>query len=461
VASAAGKGKRVLAAALVALATWGGLELVAFAGLSIAEGGLVAPGRFERQRRQLLAGGAGGAERGPEGGEALLALAAGGAGREALHPYLGYVFDPALNVTEDRVAEGRLLISELGFFVPPAGREAAPPPAVPHAAAGDPLDVALFGGSVAFILSFEGDEALRAALAEVPAFAGRPVRFARFALGGYKQPQQLATFAWLLSLGRSFDLVINLDGFNEVVLPWVENLPQGTHPLYPRSWAGRVAGLPDPGRLERAGELAFLRGRREDRARLFSRPLVRHSYVWNLLWRLQDGALRGRVGEAEAALLRRPPAAPRGYAATGPEWRAGSEAATFRELAAAWARGSLQMHRLAAGNGIRYYHFLQPNQYVPGGKRLSAEERRRAFDPGHPYRHAVEAGYPELAAAGAGLAREGVRFTDLTGIFRGVEESVWLDTCCHLNRRGTELLARAIGDAVAADFEAGPGAAPP
>jgi hypothetical protein len=254
--------------------------------------------------------------------------------------------------------------------------------------------------------------------------------------------------------------VINLDGFNEVVLPWVENLPQGTHPLYPRSWAGRVAAVPDPGRLERAGELAYLRGRREDRARLFCRPVVRHSYVWNLLWRLQDGALRARIGEAEAALLRQPPGAPQGYAATGPEWEAGSEAEAFRELAAAWARGSLQMHRLAAGNGIRYYHFLQPNQYVPGSKRLSAEERRRAFDPDHPYRHAVEAGYPALQQAAAELLREGVRFTDLTGLFRGVEESVWLDTCCHLDRHGTELLARAIGDAVAADLEARPGAAP-
>ena len=35
---------------------------------------------------------------------------------------------------------------------------------------------------------------------------------------GYKQPQQLLVLAYFLSIGQPFDLVVNIDGFNEVAL---------------------------------------------------------------------------------------------------------------------------------------------------------------------------------------------------------------------------------------------------
>ena len=40
--------------------------------------------------------------------------------------------------------------------------------------------------------------------------------FVNLALFGYKQPQQLTTLAYLMSIGGQFDLVLNIDGFNEV-----------------------------------------------------------------------------------------------------------------------------------------------------------------------------------------------------------------------------------------------------
>ena len=35
---------------------------------------------------------------------------------------------------------------------------------------------------------------------------------------GYKQPQQLLVLSYFLSIGQTFDLVVNIDGFNEVAL---------------------------------------------------------------------------------------------------------------------------------------------------------------------------------------------------------------------------------------------------
>jgi len=52
------------------------------------------------------------------------------------------------------------------------------------------------------------------------------------------------------------------------------------------------------------------------------------------------------------------------YVMTGPAYYYESESDLFEDLAAVWKRCSIQMHKFCAANGIRYFHFLQPNQYV-------------------------------------------------------------------------------------------------
>jgi len=39
-----------------------------------------------------------------------------------------------------------------------------------------------------------------------------------FSHEGYKQPQQLLVLSYFLSIGQPFDMVMNIDGFNEVAL---------------------------------------------------------------------------------------------------------------------------------------------------------------------------------------------------------------------------------------------------
>lgn len=84
---------------------------------------------------------------------------------------------------------------------------------------------------------------------------------------------------------------------------------------------------------------------------------------------------------------------------------------------------------------------------------LTAEERRPAFDPDHPYREPVRLGYPYLIAAGSELVAAGVRFHDATYLFSTVDATVYFDTCCHFNQDGNELLARRIADAIRRDLE--------
>ena len=45
----------------------------------------------------------------------------------------------------------------------------------------------------------------------------------------------------------------------------------------------------------------------------------------------------------------------------------------------------------------------------------------------------------------------GVRFHDLTRIFENHPETIYRDTCCHVNQRGNELLGEAIAEAILDD----------
>ncbi len=92
--------------------------------------------------------------------------------------------------------------------------------------------VGIFGGSVANNLVNVGGAALTEALeARSPAWKGR-VEILNLASGGYKQPHQIFVLTEMILLGVPFDLVINLDGFNEVALGGSDSR-SGWHPLFP------------------------------------------------------------------------------------------------------------------------------------------------------------------------------------------------------------------------------------
>ncbi|HZI64463.1 MAG TPA: hypothetical protein VFE44_06760, partial [Thermoanaerobaculia bacterium] len=325
---------------------------------------------------------------------------------QAVHPFLGFVEEPDRS---GRPADQT--VDELGFVIRRSGRPAS---------AETPFIVGVFGGSVAQMLVLLTGDELERELRRLPVVAGRPVVVRAFALGGFKQPQQLMALNYLLVLEQRLDLVIVLDGFNDVVLPVVENLRIGLHPFYPRGWPDRVRP-PDIDRLRRVGELAHLRVRRRESAAAFDRPLVLWSPTAQLVWRHRDSGLAARIArlEREIATLARPR---RSYALHGPAYRASKDDALYRNLAAFWGRCSLLMHEICAAEGILYFHFRQPNQYVAGAKAFTRQERRIALERSEFYGPPAREGYRFLIAAGEELRARGVSQHDLTRIFADVEE---------------------------------------
>jgi hypothetical protein len=184
-------------------------------------------------------------------------------------------------------------------------------------------------------------------------------------------------------------------------------------------------------------------------------PVFQHSFFAGLVWRAFDHSSQNAVKQAEAALQQYRAHAEENYALRGPRLEYADEEAYFRDRADVWVQGSLNMSYLARSHGTAFYHFLQPNQYVPGSKPLNAWEQsimhpEQYGEPG--IAHAVTAGYPYLQQASKRLLEAGISYVDLTQIFAEQPQQLYTDHCCHFNEEGNAIMGNAIADAVLARY---------
>jgi hypothetical protein len=345
-----------------------------------------------------------------------------------LHPYFGYVGKP-----------GTARVNAYGFYGPDPIRTRSP----------DVLLVAILGGSVADQLVKNAGDVLVDALAEAPRFAGRRIELINLALGGYKQPQQMLVLATLLALGAQFDVVVNLDGFNEIDGA-KDNLQDGVNPFFPYTWNLHARQGFDEATALHIAKADLIRSQREALRRSFARwPVTDSAFLlalWDFLDQRQEAALRAETVALHQALTQQTLTPQQ----SGPPVSFTDDDAMYAEYVEVWARASLEMALLCAGYGIEYVHFLQPNQYLPGSKTLTEEERHIAYDPDVADTGRVATAYPMLIERGRDLRRQHVDFVDLTGLFADELRSVYGDTCCHLNGLGNQLLAEAIGRSLVA-----------
>jgi|GEM_PF-550432 len=357
--------------------------------------------------------------------------------RWVLHPYYGFVANP-----------NNSGVNKFGF---PGNEEQI------QAAGPDKLVVALVGGSVALQLAMKAGDVLESGLKSIPAFHNRQLVLLNLGNGAFKQPQGLITLNDILSRGGHIDLLIALDGFNEIALPEAHgNLPDGISPFYPQHWRQLAESQLYPGQMSALSKLQYATALRAILAENFARPIVRHLVTANLIWRVADEQLQKATARYRKALDELPPTDPHmrltndQRAFLGPATHYRTRRELYTDIARQWARSSVLMNDIVAVQGGRYFHFLQPNQYVLGGKPLGEQERKVAINPASPYRRPVEIGYPYLRAMGASLGRAGVWFEDLTGLFADKSQELYIDDCCHMNKEGNNLLARAIVATIAA-----------
>ncbi|HZS36033.1 MAG TPA: hypothetical protein VFF06_04365 [Polyangia bacterium] len=356
-----------------------------------------------------------------------------------VHPFFGYAVDPQSEALHDVPA---------GLKNDPNGFQTGSSPIQKRAP--DKVIVAITGGSVAYWLSVIARRELIEELSKAAALKGKRVELVTLAIGGFKQPQQLMALTWFLALGGEFDVVINLDGFNELALSTAENLDGGTFPFYPRSWPVLAGQIDDRPTLSTVARLSLARDQRAELAQAIDGSWLRWSIAANALWSLRDAIRVKEIARLEREIADETRARPRTFLRNGPPPAPYADTdAYYRDLAQFWKRASIQISFLAQANGFRYFHFLQANQYDLGSKTLTAEERERFYHRRAPYRVPAEKGYPFLREAGVELAASGVAFHDLSRLFADRSETVYIDDCCHYQELGYQLMAKRIGRVVA------------
>ena len=258
--------------------------------------------------------------------------------------------------------------------------------------------------------------------------------------GGVKQPQQAIVVANNLLLGGEFDIIVNLDGFNEIIKSAGANPENGFFPFFPIHWRNLV-GLTTEAKLL-VGNIAILRREQERLVAAGETATLRWSAVFGIVNRYRQERtarqiiLRNHELRATRAAYDLEKIGPR-------SWLEG-RLELLQETAQVWYRGSVALARLAELGGADYYHFLQPNQYVPDTKPLSVEELESFYNPRFNYKPFLEKGYPLLQQFNRDFQSQGINFFDLTSIFAAHQETLYADECCHLNTSGNELLAAAM-----------------
>jgi hypothetical protein len=412
--------KKTVFAALVLLVLVAAIELLAYAGGVAVAGRKFSLPRLQRQRDALVA----------SAGRVTLRANTRWTQDEVLHPYLGFAPPPG-GITP--VGVGSALA-------------AAPP-----TRAGNRVIVAFVGGSFAQVFYDDGAPHLLARLGELPMYRGKTLVPVSLGFAGYKQPQQLLSIVYLLAVGAEFDLIVNIDGFNDLAIHPTENAAAGVFPPYPRRWHQRMEGVLPGGALRLMLRRVQLEQRRAALAEAFSTWPWRHLNAANFLYAVVDRDLDRRVTETDNALLGEDEKGGASAVATGPRMSFASDAEMVTYLVDLWQRGSRLLDGVARLSGARYYHFLQPNQYVPGSKPIGPTEAAVASNT--QYRQIVAAGYPLLQRAGEALTVEGVRFVDLSRVFARHSEPLYVDSCCHVGARGNTIVADVMFETIRRDLE--------
>jgi hypothetical protein len=363
----------------------------------------------------------------------------GGVESQALfvfHPYIGYVGRPgAYPWSKEKPPFNKYgMISVAGH-------------PYPYKKAEDEFVVAVVGGSVAEIFANQAEESMNTFLRGRMGFKKKLVLI-NLATGGYKQPQQLFHLQYALLSGFQFDAVVNIDGFNDLVLA-SENITSGMNPIFP---SGNRFGL--LAKIQ-SNSIGFETSKQlYNYYRTYNRELALLSFIdsapfnysvfLNLFGELWVRYSMGRVGQISYDLTVETPKT-LSDEFRGPDY-SGATDTPYEAVTEIWQKSSEMLGAVCEKNKLLYIHVLQPNQYVKGSKPLSPEEQEVAIDPDGSWGKIAREGYGNLVTAGGELQEAGVAFYDLSMIFKDYRRPLYIDSCCHFNKEGNVLLGRSIAN---------------
>lgn len=320
---------------------------------------------------------------------------------------------------------------------------------------GTDLRVLIVGASVPAKFARDGQARLEQGLREVAGLEDARITFFNHGRGAYKQPQQAMYLQFLFSLGCKPDLVINIDGFNEIAASMV-NGGFGIHPSYPPAnfWSYLAEGADARGRSASIEQQIAIHEAETSADSLLNTVLkygLHRSALTGLLARSRLRRIHRAWTTAMSQYTQAAVDSERGAAVTGPEFTGTTDDA-LQIACEVWAQSSLSMQGMCDAHGVAYLHVLEPTLTDPESKPLSPEEQEILQGAVGSQTTFVDRGYPLLRAAGQKLVARGVQFLDASQLFADVERRVYRDVC-HYNPHGNRLLAEFLVQPVARALE--------
>jgi hypothetical protein len=314
------------------------------------------------------------------------------------------------------------------------------------------LLIGVFGGSVAQWFALQGAEHLKKELQAHPYFRDRDIVVLNYAQGGFKQPQQVQALSYFLTLGQEFDIVVNIDGFNEIALSHINHIRK-----VDTSMPGAQQLLPLLGLMARSGtnmemihKLLELRQSELDLIRLERWRSSTDSAGMHLLLSLLYARAQNQYPSEQQALASLSDSLERTglvHLSVLPDTFSLPES-TGRAMNF-WLGAAVTMQGICNANGIPYLEVIQPNQYF-SKKPFSAEERELAINADSPYKEPIESGYEKIPEMVNRMRQNDVNVVSAVDIFDDVVEPVYSDSCCHYNQTGNEMLAEVVAESIAA-----------
>jgi hypothetical protein len=316
----------------------------------------------------------------------------------------------------------------------------------------DQFIVGIFGGSVArrFYLYEVEHHVLARALQALPQFQGKEIVILKFANPAHKQPQQLLTLNYYLSIGQELDMVINIDGFNELAVSYLNDqagidvsMPNGiivaplialaNKDLAPQDLALSLDVL----RLKKQVRKTANRLRRSRFATSYFLRSVQARYLLTQYLAKSERLSQMKRQEAKDSLV---------YLKRVEKPLDDPE--VFEKTLDVWRNSSVAMKDLLVARKIPYFEFIQPNQYHATQRQFSEEEKKIAFHEASPFKEPTVKGYPRLLARIDSVREAGVVLFNGVNVFDDIKEIVYIDTCCHYTDAGNEAFSRYVGQSL-------------
>jgi hypothetical protein len=355
--------------------------------------------------------------------------------RHMFHPYVGYVGRPSIYTGGKTKANEYGMPSLAGY---------------PYPYKKQPNDFvfAVVGGSVAAGFTNKGEKFLKTYLHELG--FNKNLVLINLAKGGYKQPQQLFHLQYALLSGFEFDGVLNIDGFNDLVLA-THNIDNKINPIFPSGFhMGMLSKMRTSHQFDShtIRQLSDYYSLYENELRLLSfiqESHLKYSVFFNLLSELwtQHNIIKAKLLEYDLANDSQRTMTEE---FRGPQFK--QKGNKYKIAAKIWQHASEMLYAICKANDLIYIHVLQPNQYVEGSKPLSENEKKRAIDPNLKWGIAAREGYRYLISMGKELKHKGVPFYDLTMIFKESTDDIYVDVCCHFEKKGNAIMAKKMAEII-------------